>query len=153
MAFQAFNDHSSTDERAIFTYIHKSIIDLHASPAPAGQPDNQPASQTTSHPQKLPRLKRLAIPPQLQQLPPFKPLYPPPPPPNPSKLPRLKVHHPHIHHHPLQTPHKLQVRRVPLKVKLPIFLILKLGHETVREGALTETSISQKRGNSAVSGE
>lgn len=53
-----------------------------------------------------------------------------------SKLPRLKVHHPHILNQRVQTRHKLQVRRVLLKVVLPVILVLKLANKAVCEGAL-----------------
>ena len=72
------------------------------------------------------------------------------------ELARLKVHNPHILHNPLQTRHKLQMRRVLLEVVLPVFFRLELAYEAMTETALKSTteqdrviSICAKEGGSS----
>lgn len=52
------------------------------------------------------------------------------------KLPRLKIHNPHIRHNILQTRHKLQMCRVFLQVIFPILFVLELTYECMSETAL-----------------
>ena len=54
----------------------------------------------------------------------------------PLELPRLKVYNSDILHDPLQTRHKLQMRRVLLKVVFPVFFGLEFAYEAMTETAL-----------------